>query len=77
MMNFPSIGVLPTGSVPIGSTILVIDAPAMIALGFTVALLVAASVARLRRRRRPATRPRSVRARLVTLACAASEGGRR
>jgi len=76
MNTFPSVGVLPTGSVTIDSPIVVVGLPAAIALGFLLALVVGlVCVARLRGRPRRTLGPgRLPAAAHLALRSAASKG---
>src|SRR5438445_4201319 len=75
MINFPTIDVLPTGTVAIASPIVVIGTPALIALGFALAVLVGVvCVARLLRRQRRTVGARRVPAATLTLPYTASKG---
>src|SRR4029077_16813783 len=76
MFNFPTIGVLPTGTVALESPLLVIGTPALIAFGAVLVVLVGVvGITRVARRQRRTTRARRGRGMRLTLPFGASKGG--
>ena len=76
MTNFPAIGVVPTGGLAIESPIMSIGAPALIALGLALLVLLAAvGVTRLVRHRGRTVRPRRVAEANLALRFGTPKGG--
>ena len=76
MFEFPTIGVLPTGTVAFESPLLVIGLPALVALGVTlVVLLGVAGITHVMRRQRRTTRARRIRTGHLALPFGAPKGG--